>query len=176
MHNYDVITRRTVFRNIDRRDVCSNVMIAGSGDNVQCGSSKVILKASSFSLDFEAEPEPFYQVQLSGRYSQLAYMCINYYAVKSSCACLMCVLSMLCSWGRERYIEETKLSHGNHCFGSTRGVSSHQTNPFACIAFGAPHESHGEVRAFSLVYSGNFLWEVRGVHNISLLVYADHAV
>ena len=69
MHDYDVITRRTVIRNIDRRDVvCSNVMIAGSGDSVQCGSSKVILKASSFSLDFEAEPEPFYQVQLSGRY------------------------------------------------------------------------------------------------------------
>eukprot|EP01031_Cornospumella_fuschlensis_P036624 gene36624-44427_t len=130
MHDYDVITRRTVIRNIDRRDVvCSNVMIAGSGDSVQCGSSKVILKATSFSLDFEAEPEPFYQVQLSG------------------------------SWGRERYIEETKLSHGNHCFGSTRGVSSHQANPFACITIGAPHESHGEVRAFSLVYSGNFLWE-----------------
>lgn len=67
MHNYDVITRRTVFRNIDHRDVCSSVLIAGSGENVHYGSSKVILKASSFSLDFEAEPEPFYQVQLSGR-------------------------------------------------------------------------------------------------------------
>lgn len=40
-----------------------------------------------------------------------------------------------------------------------RGVSSHQHNPFAAITFGSPHETTGEVRAFSLIYSGDFLIE-----------------
>ncbi len=59
-----------------------------------------------------------------------------------------------------------------------RGVSGHQHNPFAgktlfqavgaevadCCIFavvtvGTPSETHGEVKAFSLVYSGNFLVE-----------------
>lgn len=35
------------------------------------------------------------------------------------------------SWGRERYVVETKLTHGMQSFGSVRGVSGHQHNPFA---------------------------------------------
>ena len=35
------------------------------------------------------------------------------------------------SWARERQIVETKLTHGMLSFGSLRGVSSHQHNPFA---------------------------------------------
>eukprot|EP00981_Chlorochromonas_danica_P002005 scaffold413_cov176-Ochromonas_danica.AAC.1 len=129
MHNYDVILRRVVFRNVDKRDTCSTVMLAGSKGEYQCGSSKVVLKATSFSLDFEAEADPFHLVQLSG------------------------------SWARERYVVESKLTHGMQSFGSTRGVSSHQHNPFAAITFGAPNENHGEVRGFALVYSGNFMFE-----------------
>lgn len=67
MHDYDVITRRTVFRNNDNRSICSNVMVSNNGKNYQCGSSKVILKASSMTIDFEAEPLPFHLVKLSGR-------------------------------------------------------------------------------------------------------------
>ena len=48
---------------------------------------------------------------------------------------------------------------GTVSFGSVRGVSSHQHNPFAAISFGYPHETMGEVRGFSLLYSGNFLVE-----------------
>jgi hypothetical protein len=73
MHHYDVITRRTVFRNTQRRGTCANVMLAGTDGNYHCGSSKVILKASSVSLDFEAEPAPFHMVQLSGRYKLYNY-------------------------------------------------------------------------------------------------------
>lgn len=64
-------------------------------------SSKVIQKASSLTIDFESPIQPFHMVQLSG------------------------------SWARERYVEETRLSHGMRSFGSMRGVSSHQHNPFA---------------------------------------------
>ena len=54
---------------------------------------------------------------------------------------------------------ETKLAHGMQTFGSARGVSSHQQNPFAVITAGPPSENDGEVKAFSLVYSGNFIVE-----------------
>jgi len=46
--------------------------------------------------------------------------------------CLVsCLSSNLCSWGRERYVAETKLTQGMKSFGSTRGVSGHVQNPFA---------------------------------------------
>ncbi len=54
---------------------------------------------------------------------------------------------------------ETPLTQGIFSFGSMRGVSSHQHNPFAAVTFGPPNETTGEVRAFSLIYSGNFLIE-----------------
>lgn len=102
MHNYNVITRRTVFRNMDRRTTCSAVMMSSDGTEFECGSSsKVILKASSTTVDFEAEPQEFHCVQLSG------------------------------SWARERHVHDTKLQSGVHSFGSVQGVSSHQHNPFA---------------------------------------------
>ena len=40
---------------------------------------------------------------------------------------------LIYSWGRERYMVETKLTHGMQSFGSMRGVSGHQHNPFAGI-------------------------------------------
>lgn len=78
-------------------------------------------------------------------------------------------------------VVESRLVQGMQSFGSVRGVSSHQHNPFAgrfdkslrihvdaitglllgrsAISFGTPHETKGEVRGFSFVYSGNFLAE-----------------
>ena len=97
---------------------------------VQSGAAcKVLQKACSLTVDFESAALPFHLLQLSG------------------------------SWGRERFVVETKLNHGMHSFGSTRGVSGHQHNPFAVLTLGPPSETSGEVRAFSLVYSGNFLVE-----------------
>jgi len=129
MHDYDVITRRAVFRNNDKRPHDSDPFSASSSGYSSLGSSKVIQKASSLTIDFEASSSPFHCVQLSG------------------------------SWARERYVIETKLNHGMHSFGSTRGVSSHQHNPFAAITIGPPCETDGEVKGFSLIYSGNFLAE-----------------
>jgi hypothetical protein len=71
MHNYDAVIRRTVFRNVDQHDKCSRTIFSGDGINYQCGSSKVILKACSATVDFEAEPLPFYLTQLTGRYLAL---------------------------------------------------------------------------------------------------------
>jgi alpha-galactosidase len=90
---------------------------------------KVVQKACSFTIDFELGADPFHMLQLSG------------------------------SWGRERYMVETKLSHGMQSFGSMRGVSGHQHNPFAVVTVGPPSETQGEVKGFSLIYSGNFLFE-----------------
>jgi hypothetical protein len=59
MHNYDCITRRTVFRNMDKRAAARNQ----KGEN-----SKVIQKACSLTVDIEHASESFYVVQLSGRY------------------------------------------------------------------------------------------------------------
>jgi alpha-galactosidase len=56
-------------------------------------------------------------------------------------------------------IVETKLNVGMHSFGSTTGLSGHCHNPFAALCEGTPSEDHGEVKGFSLVYSGNFLVE-----------------
>ncbi len=54
---------------------------------------------------------------------------------------------------------ETKLTHGIQSFGSCRGVSGHQHNPFAAVSIGPFSETDGEVKGFSLIYSGNFLFE-----------------
>eukprot|EP01040_Poterioochromonas_malhamensis_P013876 gene13876-15312_t len=123
MHNYDCITRRAIFRNKDQRPHSSEI------GTPSLGSSKVIQKASSMTIDFECAIHPFHVVQLSG------------------------------SWARERYVVETKLNHGMHSFGSMSGLSGHQHNPFAAVCFGPSSETNGEVKGFSLVYSGNYLLE-----------------
>ena len=72
MHEHDAVTRRVVFRNVDdspsKPSTCTR------------DRSKVVHKASSMTVDFEADILPFYLLQLGG------------------------------SWGRERYIQENILS------------------------------------------------------------------
>jgi len=81
MHHYDVITRRAVFRNVDRAPAATAAAAAGgSSSNVRIG--KVVQRACSFTVDFEHSSTPFHMLQLSG------------------------------SWGRERYVNETKINHG----------------------------------------------------------------
>lgn len=89
-------------------------------------TGKIIQRAFSSTLDFESSTQAFHLLQLSG------------------------------SWARERHVIETKLTHGMQSFGSTRGVSGHQHNPFAAITIGPSSETDGEVKGFSLIYSGNY--------------------
>ena len=51
---------------------------------------------------------------------------------------------------------ETELVQGTKVISSTRGVSSHQHNPFCAVSVGPPQETCGEIKGFSFVYSGNF--------------------
>lgn len=90
---------------------------------------KVITRAMSMTLDMKQSAEPMHLLQLSG------------------------------SWGRERHKVVTRLEQGMQSFGSMRGVSGHQSNPFCVITHGAPHETKGEAFGIALVYSGNFLLE-----------------
>ncbi|WP_139902953.1 alpha-galactosidase [Clostridium thermarum] len=61
------------------------------------------------------------------------------------------------AWGRERHLERRSLKSGIQAIESRRGASSHQQNPFAALVSKNADEEHGEVFAFSLVYSGNFI-------------------
>ncbi|MFH1497110.1 MAG: alpha-galactosidase, partial [Verrucomicrobiota bacterium] len=61
------------------------------------------------------------------------------------------------AWARERDAHFAKLRPGIQAVDSRRGTSSHQHSPFIALAERGDDEEHGEVRAFNLVYSGNFL-------------------
>lgn len=65
--------------------------------------------------------------------------------------------SLAGAWARERQLIVRRLVQGTTSFGSTRGGSSHQHNPFLAVSTGGePQEESGDVMAMVLVYSGNF--------------------
>ena len=59
-------------------------------------------------------------------------------------------------WGGERQINRDKIPKGIRRITSTRGISSHDFNPFAAIVKCGTTETHGEAIGLNLVYSGNF--------------------
>ncbi len=59
-------------------------------------------------------------------------------------------------YGTERLAERKALVQGEISFGSRRGISSHQENPFFMLLQPETTEQNGECYAFSLLYSGNF--------------------
>lgn len=69
------------------------------------------------------------------------------------------------AWARERHKKRTPLRCGMQSIESRRGASSHGQNPFIALAHKDANENQGDVYAFSLVYSGNF------VANVELDVY-----
>lgn len=64
----------------------------------------------------------------------------------------------------ECMMQRTPLFYGNQSIMSRRGASSHQFNPFIALALSGADEEHGDIYAFNLVYSGNFLDEVEVDH------------
>lgn len=71
--------------------------------------------------------------------------------------------TLLHLWGahaRERHVAKTPLRPGTQSIESRRGASSHQHNPFVALLAPDAGEEHGEVYAFNLVYSGNFLAQI----------------
>lgn len=72
-------------------------------------------------------------------------------------------MDLLHFYGRhcmERQLERVPLMKGVSSFGSKRGTSSHQHNPFAILCEKNTTEDFGSCYGFSLVYSGNFICEV----------------
>ena len=66
-------------------------------------------------------------------------------------------LTLSGAWARERDVVRAPLRPGFQGVESRRGTSSHQQNPFVAVLDPAATEYTGEVRGFSLVYSGNFV-------------------
>jgi len=65
------------------------------------------------------------------------------------------LLTLPGAWARERWVERGPLRSGTQFTGSRRGASSHQDHPFFALLAPNADETQGEVRGFSLVYSGN---------------------
>lgn len=59
----------------------------------------------------------------------------------------------------ERNLERVPLIQGNQNFGSRRGTSSHQHNPFFILAEEETTEEYGECYGMSFLFSGNFRFE-----------------
>lgn len=64
------------------------------------------------------------------------------------------------AWSRERYVKTRKLEMGIQSIQSICGASSAEHNPFLALKRPGTDERQGEVYAFSLIYSGNFLAQV----------------
>lgn len=60
----------------------------------------------------------------------------------------------------ERNMERRPVIHGKQDFGSRRGASSHQHNPFAILADPETTEVYGSCYGMMFLYSGNFSFEV----------------
>lgn len=60
----------------------------------------------------------------------------------------------------ERNLERVPVMHGKQSFGSRRGTSSHQHNPFVILAERGTTEDFGGCYGMALLYSGNFSFEV----------------
>lgn len=60
----------------------------------------------------------------------------------------------------ERNLERIPVIHGSQTFGSLRGTSSHQHNPFCILADRETTEDFGGCYGMCFLYSGNFRFEV----------------
>ncbi|MBR2957392.1 MAG: alpha-galactosidase [Clostridia bacterium] len=64
------------------------------------------------------------------------------------------------AWNKERTLVKRHLEHGIQSIASKRGSSSHNHNPFVCLAKDDATEDFGEAFGFNFVYSGNFAADV----------------
>ena len=61
------------------------------------------------------------------------------------------------AWSRERQVVRVPTGEGEYRFGSRRGASGHEENPFIALCEPGTTEQYGSVWAMNLVYSGSFL-------------------
>lgn len=67
-------------------------------------------------------------------------------------------------YAMERKVQKAKLTRGTQTFGSRRGTSSHQSNPFLILADSQTTEDFGDCYGLCLVYSGSFKAEAELDH------------
>lgn len=60
-------------------------------------------------------------------------------------------------WSKERMINRRKITEGKHRNSSSRGTSSHQSNPFLAVLAADANDDYGDVYGMNLVYSGDFM-------------------
>lgn len=85
------------------------------------------------------------------------------------------MLQLSGAWSRERHLKARRLEQGIQSISSLTGCSSAEHNPF--LALKRPHadELQGEVYAFSLVYSGNFLAQAEvDTHDMTRVLLGIH--
>lgn len=79
------------------------------------------------------------------------------------------------AWSRERHVKLRRLEQGIQSISSTRGNSSAEHNPFFALKRPDSNEFQGEVYAFSLVYSGNFLAQIEvDTHGMTRAIIGIH--
>ncbi|WOO88578.1 alpha-galactosidase [Mollicutes bacterium LVI A0078] len=64
------------------------------------------------------------------------------------------------AWARERNVTYRDVKQGRTIIESTMGATSHVQNPFLCLLKSDANESHGEVYASTLIYSGSFIGSI----------------
>ncbi len=69
------------------------------------------------------------------------------------------MITLYGKWNKERNISCESLRHGKTSISSKRGSSGHADNPFVALKKKNASEDFGEVYAFNLVYSSNFIME-----------------
>lgn len=69
------------------------------------------------------------------------------------------ILSMHGSYGNEMNLKRNSLFYGNQRVISRRGATGHICNPFIAVCDKSADYNQGNVYAFNLIYSGNFLSE-----------------
>ena len=69
------------------------------------------------------------------------------------------IITLNGSWAREHIADRRPIGHGRVAASSTRGISSHQENPFMAVVSENTTETEGEAYGMALIYSGNFLAE-----------------
>ncbi len=71
------------------------------------------------------------------------------------------LLTLQGSWAREGQMQLAEIGHGEQGVFSTRGISSHQAQPFLALTSPDVTQERGEVWGMHLVYSGSFLARVQ---------------
>ena len=67
------------------------------------------------------------------------------------------IITLSGSWARERRLDRRSITRGNTEVYSTRGVTSHQFQPFSAVCEKNTDDSKGRIYAQNLIWSGNFV-------------------